>query len=137
MHKSNLAELVLGGGQQTFPFPGAFVGQRGVAAADQPLAGVVGVRDLGEVLRVEQRHLQRPAVGGQGGDGGRSHPPDPSIGAPQARPGAQRSLFEEAAGLDADEAASRQPAAWSIAWVYHPMVLSTCWCCATRRRRQS
>jgi hypothetical protein len=27
------------------------------------------VDDLGEVLLVEQRHLQRPAVGGQGGDG--------------------------------------------------------------------
>jgi hypothetical protein len=43
------------------------VAWRRVAAGDQPLAGVVGVADLGEVLLVEQAHLQRPVVGGQGG----------------------------------------------------------------------
>jgi hypothetical protein len=31
---------------------------------DEPFAGVVGVDDLGQVLLVEQRHLQWPAVGG-------------------------------------------------------------------------
>ncbi len=48
---------------------GALGGQRGVAAGDQPLAGVVGVADLGQVMLVEQAHLQRPILGGQFGDG--------------------------------------------------------------------
>ena len=34
----------------------------GVAAGDQPLAGVVRAGDLGQVLLVEQRQLQRPAA---------------------------------------------------------------------------
>ena len=37
----------------------------GVAAGDQPLAGVVRLGDLGQVLPVEQAYLQRPAAGGQ------------------------------------------------------------------------
>jgi hypothetical protein len=36
-----------------------------VLADDEPLAGVVGVRDLGEVLLVEERELQG-AAGAQG-----------------------------------------------------------------------
>ena len=40
-------------------FAGTFGGQGGVAAGDQPFAGVVGVGDLGQVLGVEQAHLQR------------------------------------------------------------------------------
>jgi hypothetical protein len=48
---------------------GAFGGQGGVAAGDEPFAGVVGVGDLGEVLLVEQAHLQRAVVGGERGDG--------------------------------------------------------------------
>ena len=59
---------VLGGGEQVVAFAGAFGGQYWVAAGDQPFAGVVGVADLGEVLGVEQRHLQWPVIGGQGGD---------------------------------------------------------------------
>jgi len=43
-------------------------GQGGVAAGDQPFAGVVGVADLGQILGVEQAHLQRPVIGGQCGD---------------------------------------------------------------------
>src|SRR6266568_291323 len=56
----------------------ALAGQRGIAAADQPLARVSGVSDLGEVLVVEQRHLQRPAVAGQDGDGGGAQGGDPA-----------------------------------------------------------
>ena len=41
-------------------FAGTFGRQRGVAAGDQPFPGVVGVADLGQVLGVEQAHLQRP-----------------------------------------------------------------------------
>jgi len=41
--------------------------QGGVATRDQALPGVVRVGDLGEVGLVEQAHLQRSVVGGQGG----------------------------------------------------------------------
>ena len=58
-------EQFLGGGQQLRAFAGAFGRQGGVAAGDQPFAGVVGVADLGQVLGVEQAHLQRPVVGGR------------------------------------------------------------------------
>ena len=61
-------EQFLGGGEQFVAFAGAFDGQERVAAGDQPLAGVVGVGDLGEVVCVEQAHLQRPVVGGEFGD---------------------------------------------------------------------
>ena len=60
----------LGGVQQLVAFAGAFGGQGGVAAGDQPFAGVVGVADLGQVVGVEQAHLQRSVVGGQCGDRG-------------------------------------------------------------------
>jgi hypothetical protein len=58
----------VGGGQQVVAFAGAFGGQQWVAAGDQPLAGELGVADLGHVLGVEQRHLQRPILGSQFGD---------------------------------------------------------------------
>ncbi len=60
---------------------GAFVGQGGVAAGDQPFRGVVGVADFGEVDGVEQRHLQGPVIGGQRGDlrgPQRGQPADPA-----------------------------------------------------------
>ena len=50
----DLAEVGVGGGEQGGAFAGAFVGQRRVAAGHQPLAGVVGMADLGEVGLVEQ-----------------------------------------------------------------------------------
>src|SRR5208283_2401402 len=57
-----------GGGQQGGAFAGAFDSQGGVAAGDQPFAGVVGVGDLGQILGVEQAHLQRAVIGGEFGD---------------------------------------------------------------------
>ena len=36
--------------------------QRRVAAGDQPFTGVVGVGDLGQVLCIEQAHLQQVRV---------------------------------------------------------------------------
>jgi hypothetical protein len=48
-------------GQQLGAFAGALVGQRGVVAAHQPLAGVVRMGDLEQVLLVKQRQLQRPS----------------------------------------------------------------------------
>src|SRR6185295_13712491 len=48
----------------------------------QPLAGVVGVGDLGQVVGVEQAHLQRPVIAGELGDRGgaqRGDPPDVAV----------------------------------------------------------
>jgi hypothetical protein len=42
--------VFLGRGQQVLAVAGAFGGQERVAASDQPLAGVVTVADLGQVL---------------------------------------------------------------------------------------
>ena len=61
-------QIGLGGVEQLGAFAGPLGGQGGVAAGDQPFPGVVGVADLGEVLGIEQAHLQRPVVGGQCGD---------------------------------------------------------------------
>lgn len=53
----DLVQLGLGGGQQRSALAGALVGHEGVAAGDEPLAGIVGIADLGEVGLVEQRQL--------------------------------------------------------------------------------
>ena len=71
-------EQFVGRGQQLGAFAGTFGRQRGVAAGDQPFAGVVGVADLGQVLGVEQAHLQRPVVGGECGDCGCAQRGDPA-----------------------------------------------------------
>ena len=52
-------QLFFGGGQQVLAFAGPLFGQRGVAAAHQPLTGIVRGVDLGEVVFVEQAQLQR------------------------------------------------------------------------------
>ena len=52
-------QLGFGGGQQLVAFAGALGGQGRVAAAHQPLAGVVRVADLNQVVLIEQRQLQR------------------------------------------------------------------------------
>src|SRR6476619_3584208 len=57
-------------GSSCAAFAGTFGRERGVAAGDQPFPGVVGVADLGQVLGIEQAHLQRPVVGGEFGDCG-------------------------------------------------------------------
>ncbi len=76
--RPDFAQFFLRGFQQGFAFGGALAGQRGIAAADQPLARVSGVGDLGEVLLVEQRHLQRPVVAGQRRDLGGAQGGDPA-----------------------------------------------------------
>src|SRR5262249_17714400 len=58
-------EQLLGRGQQVFALADALFGEDGVAAADQPLAGEIRAGDLGQVLLIEQRQLQRPVVGHQ------------------------------------------------------------------------
>ena len=87
---------LFGGGEQFAAFAGAFGGQEWVAAADEPLAGVVGVGDLGEVLIIEQAHLQRPVVGGQGGDG---------RGAQRGQPAEPAEVFESGDAGGGDHAA--------------------------------
>ena len=69
----DFAQFFLGGFQKGLPPGCALRGQRGIRAADQPLAGIAVISDLGEILLIEQRHLQRPVVAGQRRDlGGRA-----------------------------------------------------------------
>jgi hypothetical protein len=63
---ADLGQLRVGGLQQGQAFTGPLGSQGGVAARDQAFGRVVGVADLGEVHLVEQGHLQRAVVGGQG-----------------------------------------------------------------------
>jgi hypothetical protein len=75
----------LGGIDQLAAFAGPLLCQGGVAAADQPLPGIVRVADLGQVLLIEQRQLQRPILSGQRGHrrgAQRAHPAEPA-GRPQ------------------------------------------------------
>ena len=81
----DLVEVGVGGGEQVGAFAGAFVGQRRVAAGDQPFAGVVGMGDLGEVGLVEQGQLERPVVGGERGHRGGAQRGDPAEPAARAR----------------------------------------------------
>ena len=71
----------LGRLQEVFAFAGAFAGQDGVAAGDQPLAGEVRGGDLGQVLLIEQRQLQRSVIGHQLLDRRGAQRGDPPVGA--------------------------------------------------------
>jgi hypothetical protein len=55
-------EVLLGRRQQFVALAGAFGGEVGVAADDQPFAGKVGRGDAGHVALVEQGELQGAAV---------------------------------------------------------------------------
>jgi hypothetical protein len=55
-------KIFLGGGQQILTLVGAFGGDIGVAAGNQPLPGKLGGGDTGRVELIEQGHLQRPAL---------------------------------------------------------------------------
>jgi hypothetical protein len=50
----DLLQILLGGGQQGLALAGPVGFKERVPAADQPLARVVRVGDLGEILRIEQ-----------------------------------------------------------------------------------
>ena len=52
-------EPCLGGGEQRLALARPLLGQQRVVARDQALAGIVGAGELGQVLHVEQRQLQR------------------------------------------------------------------------------
>ena len=59
----NVAQLLLGGGEQLAAFARAFVGEQRIAADDEPLARIVGRGDLGEIALVEQGKLQVAGLG--------------------------------------------------------------------------
>src|SRR5262249_56113747 len=73
-------EQFLGGGEEFFAGAGAVGGQGGVAAGDQPLAGELRAGDLGQVLLIEQGHVQRAVLGHQLADGGGAQRGDPPVG---------------------------------------------------------
>lgn len=54
----NGSELLLSGRQKFAALAGALVGKQRIAAGHETLARIVGRTDLGEILRVEQRHLE-------------------------------------------------------------------------------
>ena len=56
-------QIALGGDEQLLALAGALARELGIAADDEPLARVIGSGDLGEVALVEERELQRPALG--------------------------------------------------------------------------
>ena len=59
------AQVLLGRLQQLLPLARPLGGQERVLADHQAFARIVGAGDLGHVTLVEQRRLQRPALGGQ------------------------------------------------------------------------
>src|SRR5580693_2793053 len=59
----NACEVFLGRGQQFRTFAGPLFGQQRVLADHQAFARIVGAGDLGHVAVIEQRGLQRPALG--------------------------------------------------------------------------
>jgi hypothetical protein len=77
-------QRVLGGGQQGIALAPPLLGQRRIAADNQALARIVGAADLGQIALVEQRQLQRPAVG-QGADRRRPQRGDPPAGSSSSR----------------------------------------------------
>jgi hypothetical protein len=109
---------LFGGGQQGRALAGAVGGQDRVAASDQPLSGVVRAGDFGQVLLVEQAHLQRPAIGHELFDRGGAQRGDPPVGAAGWRGavacGVQRldpGLGDHAAVADHDHPGQRELAA--------------------------
>jgi hypothetical protein len=56
-------EVFFGDGQQFLAFAGPLFGQQWVLADHQAFARIVGAGDLGHVAVIEQRGLQRPALG--------------------------------------------------------------------------
>jgi hypothetical protein len=63
----DFGEVTLGGGEQILAFASAGDGEFGVAADDQPLAGIVIGGDAGEIALIEQRELEDAGID-QGAD---------------------------------------------------------------------
>ena len=59
----NARQITLGGCQQVLALAGAFAGQIGIAANNQPFARIIGGGDLGEIALIEQRQLQWTRLG--------------------------------------------------------------------------
>ena len=64
----NAGQPTFGRLQKLLALPRALLGQRRIAAGNEPLAGKVGRADLGQVAVVKQGELQRPSVRGERGD---------------------------------------------------------------------
>ena len=95
-------QLLLGGRQQLLALAPPLLGQQRVVAGDEPLAGIVGRGDLGQVLLVEQGQLQVPA-----GD------QLPNRGAAQRRDPAQPRMLSQALDLRLGQQAA-------VAHQHHP-----------------
>ena len=96
-------ELPLGGGEQFASLARAFLGQRRVAADDEALARIVRAFDLGQIALVEQRQLQRAAVGRERPDGRRPERGDP------VEPGRLEFFLDAGAGDQAAVADQHHP----------------------------
>src|SRR3989304_6026529 len=59
----DLGQLAFGRRQELPTLAGPLLGQEGVLTDDEPLAGVVRMGDLGQVLLIKERQLQGPARG--------------------------------------------------------------------------
>src|SRR5262249_10632120 len=57
-HRAHFLKLGTGRLEQRLAFGGAQLGQLGIAAGDQPLAGIIGMRELEQIALVEQSQLQ-------------------------------------------------------------------------------
>ena len=58
--RGDLPKAALGGGQKLLALARPLRGHEWIAAHDQPLAGILLGGDLGQVVLIEQRQLQRP-----------------------------------------------------------------------------
>ena len=77
----NLRQRAFGRHEQLLPLPAPFVREQRIETGDEAFAGIVGRRDLGEVLLVKQGELERPALDqvadGRTPQGG--NPPQPGM----------------------------------------------------------
>ena len=105
-------EQFLGGLQQGLALAGAFGGQQGVAAQQQTLAGKVRGSDFGEVLVVEEGHLDG-ALAGEFADGGGAQGGDP-VEAGGAQFVADAGLGEQAAAADDHQAGEAEAATQGV-----------------------
>ena len=105
-------EQFLGGLQQGLALAGALGGQQGVAAQQQALAGKVRGSDFGEVLVVEEGHLDG-ALAGEFADGGGAQGGDP-VKAGGAQFVADAGLGEQAAVADDHQAGEAEAATQGV-----------------------
>jgi hypothetical protein len=97
----DVGELTFAGLEQIAALARPLLGQRRVAAHDQPLAGIIRARDLRQIALVEPRQLQGPARGRQPLNGRGAQRGDPvEAGRPQL--GLDARLGDQPAVTDQD-----------------------------------